>query len=449
MKVNGLEISTNLIAMMSAMEDITMDDRRLDFYTGTESVSFTLNGINRLQSTLLCLEKDSYVQQSQRYVKNSREMFQTPDIRNAFTLGKTALPEMYENLLERTMDLYDEMTEIKEESKGKKRTTIADYKHGIPIEDARYILPLSAKTNLTVSMSANKFLRIMQMLATYEMFTDICDDMVTLINADLKTNGFEPKFSISNMKTIETKTSPSYEEMEQSVKIIGDLNQVDKIARGVLMSSTENPHTALINDYPTRESREKMILRVAGMGHTSILEQGRFLSRMECSLTCFHQILRHRLVDINLTGMIAPDCAKHIIPNTIKESIFIDQYEELVKEWHEFSMELLRTNNSLAAQMCMLNGDVVQFLYNANLRADIDVMKQRLCMNAQWEIRELYMERKKAILNTPLGFIYRKFALPSCGTIGCQEGNYAHQECKELGRNKKHITCGGSCTCNK
>ena len=82
---------------------------------------------------------------------------------------------------------------------------------------------------------------------------------------------------------------------------------------------------------------------------------------------------------------------------------------------------------------------IIPFKLNTNIRADIDVMKQRLCMNAQWEIRQFMEDRKSQLGSTTFAPIYKAFAKPNCQTIGCQEGNYAHPECQKSGRcnNKK------------
>ena len=44
----------------------------------TCNVSFVLEGINRWQSTMICERKDSYVQQSQRYVTMSSDGYTLP-----------------------------------------------------------------------------------------------------------------------------------------------------------------------------------------------------------------------------------------------------------------------------------------------------------------------------------------------------------------------------------
>ena len=46
----------------------------------------------------------------------------------------------------------------------KARPKPADFLHGIPIEDARYILPLATKTNVSVAMSGDKLLDFFRLI---------------------------------------------------------------------------------------------------------------------------------------------------------------------------------------------------------------------------------------------------------------------------------------------
>ena len=97
----------------------------------TINLSFIYEDINRLQSTLICECKDSYVQQSQRYVSLTEEAYDLPELsKEDETQAKSLLKEAF--------SLYAEMSE-KKAGEFKGRPKIEHYLHGIPIEDARYI----------------------------------------------------------------------------------------------------------------------------------------------------------------------------------------------------------------------------------------------------------------------------------------------------------------------
>jgi len=406
-------------------------------------VHLTLHDINRVESTLICLVcKDSYVQQSQRYVKNDANMF------DKMVFENQAMQEEYDALVRQSFSLYERMTELKPESVGKARTTPEDYKWGIPIEDARYILPLSCKTNMTVTMSGNKFKMFALLLyymsgegniseATWNSlineFNNVDPDCGKYVEKMVKKYGRGAKNPVDKFF--------KNEEVDKSKMFYTDVPEdaLYDLVLGTLMSSSANPNEA-IKRYPTQEHKEKMIMRVAGMGHHSILEQCRFVTHDACSLTCFHQLIRHRLYDIMPIGMMKLLSLKetnYVIPETILQSNFKREFEDIISDWSDFGHRIVKQEpTNYYCLGTLLNCQVIPFDMIANIRADIDVMRQRLCMNAQWEIRQMMLNRKKELMKTDLGFIYKKFAVPNCMSIGCQEGNYAHALCKKTGRNK-------------
>ena len=60
----------------------------------TCNVSFVLEGINRWQSTMICELKDSYVQQSQRYVTLDNDGYSLPELKANTNILPT-LPYLY------------------------------------------------------------------------------------------------------------------------------------------------------------------------------------------------------------------------------------------------------------------------------------------------------------------------------------------------------------------
>lgn len=416
-----------------------IDNKKLDNINDT--VHLTLHDISRVESTLICLIcKDSYVQQSQRYVKNTREMFQYIDFKTDEKDDTQALEEEYNSLIERSIYLYDTMTELKPESVGKTRTTIDDYKWGIPIEDARYIMPLSCKTNMTITMAAHKFPTFVYLIyylsdsfsgSTWNSLLHEC------LNIDEK---IAQRVTRMSKKVGKGSRNPVDYYFKNDISS-SFLNFIDvgehvlyDLCLGTLMSSSADPEESM-KKYDTQEKQEQMVLRVAGKGHTSILEQVRFKSHHACSLTCLHQLERHRLMEIRPVGfktMAVMGEKRFVIPQTIMNSKFKKQVEELIDDWSSFSERVYDHNpNSLNSIGCLVNCQLIPFDLVTNVRADIEVMKQRLCLNAQWEIRQLMNKRKTLLLNTDIGFIYKKFALPNCKTIGCQEGSYKNPKCKE------------------
>lgn len=404
-------------------------------------VHLTLHDINRVESTLICLIcKDSYVQQSQRYVKNDETMFDSMRFENR------ELQDEYNALVRQSFSLYERMTELKPESVGKSRTTEEDYKWGIPIEDARYILPLSCKTNMTITMSGDKFKLFALLL--YYMSDSISKCTWESLVSVMRENGEEcVKYLMKMVKKYGKGAKNPVDKFFKNTEVSGSAQiEIDEpedslydLALGTLMSSSADPLQTLEEKYDSVEKQEKMILRVAGMGHYSILEQCRFRTHDACSLTCFHQLIRHRLYDIIPVGFMKLLTLKEtqfVIPESVLSSKFKREFEDIISDWSDFSHRAVAQEPiNYCCMGALLNCQIIPFDLYTNVRADVDVMKQRLCMNAQWEIRYFVNNRKDMIINnTELSAIYRKFAKPNCQTIGCQEGNYAHPSCKKSGR---------------
>ena len=391
-----------------------------------ETVTFNIIGADRLDATLICLLKASYVIQSQRYVRNDLSSFRTLSSSNA------ELNEKYDELIKDTIDLYERMTELKEESKNKKRTTISDYKHGIPIEDARYIFPLTAKTNISISLSGDKFIAFLTLIVRYK--DSIMNRLYNAMNVKLHSMGLY--LNLINKCVCDHLLDTLFAENEDELlklnsKVLVDIDDtgIDNIVRGILTSTSSNPIEAE-KSYSTSEKKEALIKRVTGYNHTSVLEQSRFTSLMKCSLVTFQQLSRHRIavtqpIDPTLLTKLV-EYKQHIIPKTIQESEFINEYKDICDRYKELMVECSYRDNMVHATCLLQNGDVIPFNYTVNVRTDMEVMNKRLCTNAQWEIRELMQERKKLLLETILAPIYKEFARKDCGLArGCQEGAYS------------------------
>ena len=100
-----------------------MDKSTVQELLKTCNVSFVLEEINRWQSTMICELKDSYVQQSQRYVTMSRDGYTLPE------LGEDDRAKA-EALIAKVFALYEEMSQLKEAFKGRPKREHYRYGNG-------------------------------------------------------------------------------------------------------------------------------------------------------------------------------------------------------------------------------------------------------------------------------------------------------------------------------
>jgi thymidylate synthase ThyX len=154
MNIELFEVQKENISALEKLLQDPMDNYNVNTFNEVMkliNVSFSIEEESRLSSHIVCESLDSYTQQSQRYVVLDKDGFVIPE-----EIKNTKDEKKFENIVLECFNLYDEMTE---EVEGKKRGRGAkddNHKHGIPIEDGRYIIPLAAKTNVFVTIPGNK-----------------------------------------------------------------------------------------------------------------------------------------------------------------------------------------------------------------------------------------------------------------------------------------------------
>ena len=388
----------------------------------TVNISFIAEEINRIQSTLLCELKDSYVQQSQRYVSMSEEAYQLPNL--AEEDEKKA-----HSLLNQAFKLYEKMSQLKDgDFKG--RPKVENYKYGIPIEDARYILPLATKTNISIAMSGNKL---------YDLFALICSEKYASLFAEMRKEIIDLLPScIVNL--LPTDVDPSSNQNlvkklyqqdldllspEENMILLDSFDNLDlKVGLGAATSTSANVPSQKLEFWGTEavDKAKKLTERVLGYGHESIAEQARTTFAMMCSMVTYHQQIRHRLSKNHresLSELISTPRSP-LIPPTIKGSQFENEFLDLITKIKKFRSDIYCEYSLEKALPFLLNCDQIKLIISTNARIDQEMLSERICMNAQWEIRKL-STKKLAELRKLSSVLYEK-ALPSCIYSKCKEG---------------------------
>lgn len=459
------------------INDLSLSDFRQAF--ATSSVSLVAEGISRVQSTLLCELKDSYVQQSQRYVTTGMDGFLLPDLEEADAgEAKALIREAYE--------LYRQMSVlVPGDHKG--RPKLEHYQHGIPIEDARYILPLASRTNLCISMAGDKLYDLYKLIynPVYAgVFTDL-QAMLSLIMPERieglilnilaregretgliyknyskdgglieKTNnegseGSQTLGSPDDLSNIETSSDYSHSQGRLQALIDGKIDglydwaydqlsadeplifleafdNLDlRVGLGALTSTQAKSSSEILEAWGDEAQAKAQAVtdRVLGYGHSSIAEQARTSFAMMMSLACYHQQIRHRLPEMrreSLAKIIQDSNRDLVLPETIAASEFKEAYLELADRYKAFSQKILAKYGLGAALSFLLNCDQVKLVMTTNARMDAMMLSDRTCLNAQWEIRKL-STAKLAILRQMSEVLYEKGA-PSCAWGRCKEG---------------------------
>jgi len=439
-EATGLNGAANVLEEYKEMKFSADDGREL---LKICNVSFVLEGINRLQSMLICELRDSYVQQSQRYVTLAGGVELPPleerDMRKA------------ERLLKKSFSLYAAMAE-KKAGDFKGRPRIEQYVHGIPIEDARYILPLAAKTNVCVSMSGDKLLDFYA-LCLDERYALILADVLAALERCLPPPLHVVLCKIAgrrlHVKILRAAYKSYFDQVNEkdTLVLLARFRDMDsKAGLGALTSTSAKPPSEFLNDWKdaAKEKAAGVTRRVLGYGHTSIAEQARATFGMMYSLAAYHQQLRHRLtsnVREELSDLVE-DAARPVkLPPSIANTPFAASFLSLADEFKAFRCALVEKYGDQTALYFLLNCDQIKLLMGANARAETAMLAERACMNAQWEIRALAI--KKIRLLRRLSPVLYESALPSCVMGACREGKMTCGRADEVRKMFADLEKGG------
>lgn len=393
------------------------------------SCSFCLDNINRLQSNLLCERGYSYVHQSQRYVKFNS------DVR--VSVNKNIPQDLYNDgmtLLKASINIYKEFTKLKDD-KVRGRLTKDDFLHGIPYEDGRYVMPLCVSTNIVITVSGDQLIDLYKLFYEYPIVMhDIMMEMNNHIHPKLRTllMRFATYPSFSGHSMYDTEMKALYNDDNNNVYIVGHNVGTYNAAVGALASQNEQSPMEIINAWREISSIEEfdnrcdnIVNRVMSYGHKSIIEQIRNTAVMKCSLSTYHQVIRHRIHKIsreNILNICKKDKFKWYIPESIHSiDTFRNIYNTLMERYQEFFDKYSKKYSPEYVSLFLPNATMICFVVNSNASNDNWIFRERLCLTAQTEIRELYEEKfLKLYEQSPL--VYKHGVPPCVLKKGCKEG---------------------------
>ena len=159
-------------------------------------------------------------------------------------------------------------------------------------------------------------------------------------------------------------------------------------------------------------------------GHHSVFEHVHFTFLVEgISRACSHQIVRHRHCSFTQRSQryCSEDSFGFVVPATADKDVFRNAMREIEKLYEDY--QAAGTPNE-DARYILPNACETQMYISCNLRELMHMCNERLCMRAQWEIREL-VGQMKDLVDPALHFML----VPKCksGRIIC------NQPCKEGG----------------
>ena len=201
------------------------------------------------------------------------------------------------------------------------------------------------------------------------------------------------------------------------------------------------------------KDQKAFVQKLMKMNHWSPIEHASFTFAIEgISRACSHQLVRHRLASYSqqsqryvsessqqsaISGQALFD---YIIPPSIAEdkeaketfeSFMLEAqktYDFLVKRLNENGVKGEAANQD--ARFVLPNASETKIIVTMNARELLHFFRQRCCLRAQWEIREMAEEMLKLVKKTA-PTIFAKSG-PGCIGAACPEGAYTCGMIKEV-----------------
>ena len=175
---------------------------------------------------------------------------------------------------------------------------------------------------------------------------------------------------------------------------IPEEGNIDKlIAESAAISHA--PEFRVMTDDHTR----KLITLLKKLGHESVFEHACFTFHVEgISRVASHQLVRHRLASYTQQSQryVKLKTVKFIVPKSIIQSDFINEYEELLRRAAELYAQMIKKGVRKEDSRFILPQSVeTKIVITMNARELRHFLKLRCDEAAQWEIRALALEMLK------------------------------------------------------
>lgn len=181
------------------------------------------------------------------------------------------------------------------------------------------------------------------------------------------------------------------------------------------------------------ETARRVIKRVTGYGHGSVIEHASFTFSLEgVSRTMTHQLVRHRVASYTQQSqryVAYNTLEKYVTPPSIEDNEEAKGiYEETLEKISDAYQRLLKLVPKEDARFILPNAAKTNIIVTMNARELRHFFNLRCCARAQWEIREVATEMLKQVKKAaPTLF---ENTGPSCVELGyCPEGKMKPQEC--------------------
>ncbi|MCD6446228.1 FAD-dependent thymidylate synthase [Candidatus Bathyarchaeota archaeon] len=218
------------------------------------------------------------------------------------------------------------------------------------------------------------------------------------------------------------------------VKLLRYTADAELLGGAAAITSTKSGSPSEMFEKMKPEIAKRVIRKVTGYGHTSIIEHACFTFSIEgVSRAMTHQLVRHRIASYTQQSQ------RYVTYNTLENYITppsITNNSEAKKIFDETLRKISETYEKLLnlkipkedARFILPNAAKTNIIVTMNARELRHFFNLRCCARAQWEIREVAIEMLRQVKRVaPTLF---ENAGPSCVELGyCPEGKMKPPEC--------------------
>ncbi|NLW18127.1 MAG: FAD-dependent thymidylate synthase [Candidatus Cloacimonetes bacterium] len=396
---------------LSELPKARLSNQTIVFEMGHASVAehavfnFDVIGVSRLLTeTLETLRFASFTEKSQRYVTFSKdylipEELEDPDF--------TELKDFYIEVMDALFAEYEASFLAIKEKLAKDFPDLPKRSlESMAKEDARYILPLSTKTQLGMTINARSLENLLRRLAENPLL-EAAELYETLLSQ-------AKKVCPSLVRYVEPEHFPGSLPIPKELM---DFEILDDDYWGQMVDQTKNSDNMVLACLFYENSRsnwEKCLNYVNNLSENEreklwrhffqgirpwskmprAFEMVDYQFELSMSESCWAQFKRHRVGTIirqKIQGVRT--C---IMPEIISVIGRESQWTQLLGKNTELKKQLSTVSHELA-RYANLNGDTIQVLVRMNLRELYHLIRLRCDENAQWEIREISAEMAQSL----------------------------------------------------
>ncbi len=362
-----------------------------------------------IEQYLIEFRMASFTIKSGRYVNFSKAGFNLPD---SFTdEQKKAIKTHYKKMFK----FYDKFVAA-----------------GIPVEDARFILPYGLKTNIYMSLNARE---LIHMVCTMIYGRGSRYEEIYALGLQLKQQ-FDQRYP----GLIEASKAGYTENLSEVLKIEPKaVKNIEYVYHDVKLLSHPLNAKATLDEFAKSTGYEKFDFKTALKDdkQAKLLEHFNYTFKIDnFALIILKHLTRHRMQSLAVPPLAKlVDTSKYIIPETIKANPeLLDDYKKCIKENRKLYNKLLPEVDPYLLVYLLPHSAAIDLVSTMNARELLHIANLRTCTRAQWVIRDLATEMLRQLKQAD-NKMFEGFG-PSCYTFGvCPEGRMCcgkQQEMKKM-----------------